>query len=158
MVWEHAEVGCVQIFDELLQGGDTERVQEYAARCSAFAEQVLDRHNDLAEIQSKIEKIAPPRESERQDKLTVAQCVWALHYLLTEAGLNYAATDMATTARFISALTPHGYENVYKRVKDKYGERTEKTARNDLAAVRAHFARLGLDGIVARITREMEEG
>jgi hypothetical protein len=85
MLWEHAEAGCGPIFNELLQSGAAERVNEYAARCSTFAEQILNAYNDRAEVLQKLEKITRPKEVERQDRLTVAQCVWALHFCILAA-------------------------------------------------------------------------
>lgn len=91
------------------------------------------------------------------DRLTIAQCVWAAHYLLVKAGMSYATVDKTAVARFVSALTGYGFENVYKRVKDKHGK-NEKASQQDLATVSAWFTSLGLDEIAKKIDAERNMG
>jgi|SRR5262245_51398412 len=89
--------------------------------------------------------------------LSIAQCVWAAHYLLTEAGMSYADVDKKEVARFIFALIGRGAGNIYPRVLNK-DQRKKKDTQKDLGAVRAWFQRLGITRIVEKIDRERNIG
>jgi hypothetical protein len=96
-------------------------------------------------------------ESTKVKKLTIAQQVWVLHYLLEESGMSYDAVDKTEIAKNIIAITGEGLENTYKRVLKKDQE-TEKGTQKDLAAVRLWFERLGMLHIVKKIDKERDFG
>ena len=101
--------------------------RDYVARAQAFGARLqrqLKQLSNLYSIEKRVSVRVNPAESDgpETDQLTIAQCVWAAHYLLLEAGLSYATVDKTIVARFISALTGYGFENVYKRVRDKHGK------------------------------------
>jgi hypothetical protein len=120
--------------------------------------------NNMLKIETEAQSAREPGEDPASDtaaeqvkKLTLAQRVWAIHYLLIEAGMSYAVVDKTEVARFIAALTGDGFDNVYKRVRNKY-QKNEKATQRDLAAVRAQFERLGMFEIVEKIDKERNIG
>lgn len=93
--------------------------------------------------------------SDEAGRLSIAQSVWATHYLLSQAGMSYANVSRTDVARFISALTGRNYDGVYRRLSDKR-QSTEKQTQADRAAIRPFFERLGFVTIVEKIDRGEE--
>jgi hypothetical protein len=150
-LWHATETGCTPILEEAQGWDDKDAAKEYGLRAAFFANRIINAHRQLEHMA----RLDEPQDEE-VERLTIAQCVWAIHYLLAEAGMA-ASIDKATVARFISALTNYKFSKVYRRVVNKYGERSERVARADLSAVRAHFVAMGLVEIAEKISREMAD-
>ncbi|HEU0175231.1 MAG TPA: hypothetical protein VFV58_13300 [Blastocatellia bacterium] len=131
-------------------------MRELLANMRVFGDQLNRKLEHLRNLEE-IEKGTTATASTEAGRLTIAQCVWALHYLLIESGLSYAGVDKSVVARFISAITGYGFDNVYKRVKEKHGK-NEKATQQDLATVREWFGEMGLEAIAKKIEGERNLG
>ncbi len=141
---------------------DFEIYRDYLQKlCINYKEFLQDKYEPAVKrfFELKAPLVEPLKEGNKE--FTTARQVLAVTYLLDELKVDRNNTSLTEIAKFIQFLT--GKEagvtkindtTIYKRVK-KPLSKTDKATESDLQFIRIYFEKLGLQGIVKRINKEI---